>query len=86
MSQAIRSVFIEAPKHTKSPGKDKPEDTVDGTELALQVEQACNDLVTAGYSVLQIVPVTSGGNNYKNGMGYGYGYGYTSGVMIVAGK
>lgn len=88
MPQSIKSVFVEAFRETKSRmiGKDKIEDTVDGAELASRIEQACNDLAASGYSVLQIVPVTSGGNNYKNGVGYGYGYGYTSGAIIVASK
>lgn len=88
MPQLIKSIFVEASRETKSRllGKDKVEDTVDGAYLASGIEQACNDLAASGYTVLQIVPVTSGGNNYKNGVGYGYGYGYTSGVIIVAAK
>lgn len=88
MSGNVKTVFIPSSQESKSGmfGKEKPTDEVDGAALARQIETVCNGLVGSGYQIIQVMPVTSGGNNYKNGVGYGYGYGYTSGVVIIANK
>ncbi len=86
MSEVVRTVFIPSSLESKSGmfGGEKPTDIVDGNSLAIEIQKACNDLVDSGYQVTQVMPVSSGGNNYKNGVGYGYGFSYTSGVIIVA--
>lgn len=88
MKDSVKTVFIPSSQESKSSmfGKEKPTDEVDGASLAHQIEVTCNGLIDSGYQITQIMPVSSGGHNYKNGVGYGYGYGYTSGVVVVASK
>ncbi|WP_157686028.1 hypothetical protein [Pseudoalteromonas sp. P1-11] len=88
MEDKIKTVFIEATRDSEKGlfGGDKVQDKVKGELLSKQIEVACNGLVSNGYMISNIMPINSGGNNYKNGTGYGYGYAYTSGVVIVATK
>jgi len=88
MEDKVKTVFIEASRDSKKGlfGGDKVQDEVNGELLSKQIEAACNGFVSDGYIISNIMPINSGGHNYKNGVGYGYGYAYTSGVVIVATK
>ncbi|MEM6502745.1 MAG: hypothetical protein AAF685_13010 [Cyanobacteria bacterium P01_C01_bin.89] len=69
---------------------------VDGKRLARDIDQAVQELNSAGYEIVSISMVTSGDWNYEyrrsyalSGYGYGaygYGYSYTEGAVILAKK
>lgn len=81
----FKTVVIRTKKNEEKGLLGKKElDTVNDEELALNIENSCNDLISNGYTIVSITPITSGGNNFKNGVGYGYGFSYTSSVIISA--
>lgn len=88
MENKVKTVFLEASRDSRKGllGGEKVQDEVNGELLAKQIEVVCNGFVSDGYTISNILPINSGGHNYKNGIGYGYGYGYTSGVIVVATK
>jgi hypothetical protein len=53
---------------------------VDTIDLAFEIERKCNELEEDGWSILSVVPVTSG--NISNGNGYFY----TESVIVTAHK
>jgi len=79
----VKTVFVASEK-SLVPGifSEKPGDTVNGELLACSIEEACNQLVSEGYMIVNIMPVTSG--HMQHYPDSGAGYGYTSGVIITA--
>ena len=65
---------------------------INGEQLTEDVAAAVETLITEGYEILSITPVTSGRwkhNHQKmtdGGWGYGYGYSLTDGMSIIAKK
>ncbi|MEM9244905.1 MAG: hypothetical protein AAGA67_04065, partial [Cyanobacteria bacterium P01_F01_bin.153] len=63
--------------------------------LSRDIDRAVQELNSAGYEIVSISMVTSGGWNYEEqrrysinayGGAYGYGYSYTEGAVILAKK
>lgn len=82
----IKTFFINAPKQVKKSllSGPKPTNKVDGEALAKSIEDTCNELIAKGYSIVDIIPINSGGSSFNSGKHqFGYGYTYTSGMMIV---
>ncbi|CAA6801057.1 MAG: Unknown protein [uncultured Campylobacterales bacterium] len=81
----IKTFFIDSNKQVKKSliSGAKPTDKVDGEELAKKVEDTCNELISKGYNIIDVIPITSGSSGYSSAKRYGYGYSYTSGMMIV---
>lgn len=83
----MKTFFVSAPlKIKKSLMGNKVTDKIDGEAFALAVDTMCNELISKGYNIMDIIPVNSGGKNstkLRNGSIFGYGYSYTSGMMIV---
>lgn len=63
---------------------------VDGGKLTTDIENAIKELVSTGFRVVNIIPITSGQYDHKSvgtsmaPVSYGYGWSYTNGVSIVA--
>lgn len=51
--------------------------------LETELQKALDGLTSEGYSILSIVPITSGGHGYTSGP---FGFSYTSSLLIVAQK
>ncbi len=84
----IRSIFVQANFNTKKGffGGDKSTDMIDGEQLNDDLQIVLEALNNDGYSIVSVTPITSGKDNYRNGVGYGYGYSYTEGLIVVAKK
>lgn len=65
---------------------------IDGEQLTLDVANAVERVISEGFEIISINPVTSGrwahnhGNSGTGGFGYGYGYSVTDGMSIIAKK
>jgi hypothetical protein len=71
---------------------------IDGEALARDVNARIEALASEGYSVVSVVPITSGAYGFERdyrrhfetwfsaGAAYGYGYSYTEGLLIVAAR
>lgn len=83
-----KTVFVQAHFINKTGffGSDKPTDKIDAEKLNNDLQFAVSQLNADGYKVLSITSITSGNDNFRNGVGYGYGYGYTEGLIILAEK
>lgn len=83
-----KTIFVQAHFINKTGffGGDKPTDKIDAEKLNNDLQLEVSQLNADGYKVLSITPITSGNDNFRNGVGYGYGYGYTDGLIILAEK
>jgi hypothetical protein len=83
----FKTVFVDSYFKTKNALLgEKQLDLIDGEKLSRHLEDYLNELEYQGYTIVDIVPVISGNDNYRNGIGYGYAYSFTDGVIIVAKK
>ena len=61
---------------------------VDGSKLALDVQDKIDSLTVQGFKVKNIIPITSGSYEFYKNMfstnGFGYGFSYTEGLLIYA--
>ena len=83
---SITTKYIPAEVYTSSGYVTSTSGYVNGEALAAAIETECNSLVAEGYSILDVKLVTSGADNFKNGLGYGFGVSFTSGAIIIAEK
>lgn len=66
--------------------------TVDSEQLAVDIAQACNELVAEGYEVVKIIDVLGGNYKYefrtwekeRSAGGFGLGYSLTDAVILIA--